>query len=50
MCLVEMCLKVAEETRAIPYDIPDVVFSHVGELYNFVSCLVNYEYEKNRYI
>jgi hypothetical protein len=32
-------LKVAEETGAIPYDIPNVEFSHVGELCSFDAFL-----------
>lgn len=35
-------LKVAEETGAIPYDIPDVEFSHVGELCSFDAFLKKY--------
>lgn len=36
-------LKVAEETGAIPYDIPNVKFSHVGELCSFDAFLKKYE-------
>lgn len=36
-------LKVAEETGAIPYDIPNVEFSHVGELCSFDAFLKKYE-------
>jgi len=32
-------LKVAEETGAIPYDIPGVVYGHVGELCSFDAFL-----------
>lgn len=35
-------LKVAEETGAIPYDIPNVEFSHVGELCSFDAFLKKY--------
>lgn len=36
-------LKVAEETGAIPYDIPNVEFSHVGELCSFDAFLKKYD-------
>jgi len=36
-------LKVAEETGAIPYDIPNVEFSHDGELCSFDAFLKKYE-------
>ncbi|MCX7186770.1 MAG: chromate resistance protein [Methylophilales bacterium] len=36
-------LKVAEETGAIPYDIPNVELSHVGELCSFDAYLKKYE-------
>lgn len=36
-------LKVAEETGAIPYDIPGVEFSHVGELCSFDAFLRIYD-------
>jgi len=35
-------LNVAEKTGAIPYDIPDVEFSHVGELCSFDAFLRKY--------
>lgn len=35
-------LNVAEETGAIPYDIPGVEFSHVGELCSFDAFLKKY--------
>lgn len=35
-------LNVAKETGAIPYDIPDVEFSHVGELCSFDAFLKKY--------
>jgi hypothetical protein len=35
-------LQVANETGAIPYDIPGVEFSHVGELCSFDAFLKNY--------
>jgi hypothetical protein len=34
--------KVAEETGAIPYDVPDVELSHVGELCSFDAFLRKY--------
>ena len=36
-------LKVAEETGAISYDIPNVEFSHVSELCSFNAFLKKYE-------
>lgn len=36
-------LKLAEELEATPYDIPDVEFSHVGELCSFDAFLKKYE-------
>jgi hypothetical protein len=36
-------LRVAEETGAIPYDIPGVEFSHVGELCSFDAFLAKYD-------
>jgi hypothetical protein len=36
-------LKVANETSAIPYDIPNVELSHVGELCSFDAFLKKYE-------
>ena len=36
-------LAAAEEQNAIPYDIPDVEFSHVGELCSFDAFLEKYE-------
>lgn len=36
-------LRVANETGAIPYDIPDVEFSHVGDLCSFDAFLKKYE-------
>jgi hypothetical protein len=35
-------LKVAEETGAIPYDIPDVKFSHVGDNCSFDAFIRHY--------
>lgn len=35
-------LKIAEETGAIPYDIPNVEFSHVGEFCSFDAFLKKY--------
>ncbi|MEN9356243.1 MAG: hypothetical protein RL695_414 [Pseudomonadota bacterium] len=37
------CLPVAEKTGAIPYDIPGVEFSHVGELCSFDAFLSKYQ-------
>jgi hypothetical protein len=37
---------VAEETGAIPYDVPDVELSHVGEGCSFDAFLVNYRLEE----
>jgi hypothetical protein len=39
----EIILRVAEETGAIPYDIPGVVLSHVGELCSFDAFLKKYD-------
>ena len=39
-------LKVAEETGAIPYDVPDVELSHVGELCSFDAFLRKYELDE----
>ena len=39
-------LAVAEKEGAIPYDIPDVEFSHVGELCSFDAFLAKYELEE----
>jgi hypothetical protein len=36
-------LAVAEEQDAVPYDIPGVEFSHVGELCSFDAFLTRYE-------
>jgi hypothetical protein len=36
-------LKVAEETGAVPYDIPGVKFSHVGERCSFDAFLAEYK-------
>jgi len=36
-------LKIANETGAIPYDIPDVEFSHDGDLCSFDAFLKKYE-------
>jgi hypothetical protein len=38
--------KVAEETGAIPYDVPDVELSHVGELCSFDAFLEKYELDE----
>lgn len=35
-------LRIAEETGAIPYDVPDVELSHVGELCSFDAFLKKY--------
>ena len=35
-------LKVAEETGAVPYDIPGVKFTHVGDRYSFDTFLAEY--------
>jgi hypothetical protein len=39
-------LRIANETGATPYDIPDVVFSHVGELCSFDAFLSAYKLEQ----
>ncbi|HEX2116193.1 MAG TPA: chromate resistance protein ChrB domain-containing protein [Alphaproteobacteria bacterium] len=36
-------LKVAEETGAVPYDIPGVKFSHIGERCSFDAFLAEYK-------
>jgi hypothetical protein len=36
-------LKAAEQTGAVPYDIPNVEFSHIGELCSFDAFLKKYE-------
>ncbi len=38
----DQVLKVAEETGAIPYDVPDVELSHIGELCSFDAFLRKY--------
>ena len=42
----EQVLKVANETGAIPYDVPDVELSHVGELCSFDAFLRKYELDE----
>ena len=42
----EQVLKVADETGAIPYDVPDVELSHVGELCSFDAFLRKYELDE----
>jgi hypothetical protein len=39
-------LKTADETGAIPYDVPDVELSHVGELCSFDAFLHKYELDE----
>lgn len=39
----EDVLRIAKETGAIPYDIPGVEFSHVGEMCSFDAFLSKYE-------
>ena len=39
----DQVLATAEETGAIPYDIPGVEFSHVGEMCSFDAFLAEYE-------
>jgi hypothetical protein len=39
-------LKVAHETGAIPYDVPDVELSHVGELCSFDAFLRKYQLDE----
>jgi hypothetical protein len=39
----DQVLKVAAETGAIPYDVPDVELSHVGELCSFDAFLEKYD-------
>ncbi|MES2047051.1 MAG: chromate resistance protein ChrB domain-containing protein [Pseudomonadota bacterium] len=36
-------LQIAEETGAIPYDVPDVELTHVGELCSFDAFIKKYE-------
>jgi hypothetical protein len=42
----DQVLKVAQETGAIPYDVPDVELSHVGELCSFDAFLRKYELDE----
>jgi hypothetical protein len=42
----EQVLKVANETGAIPYDVPDVELSHVGELCSFDAFLRKYKLDE----
>jgi hypothetical protein len=42
----DQVLKVAHETGAIPYDVPDVELSHVGELCSFDAVLRKYELDE----
>jgi hypothetical protein len=42
----DQVLKVADETGAIPYDVPDVELSHVGELCSFDAFLRKYELDE----
>lgn len=42
----EQVLKVAKDTGAIPYDVPDVELSHVGELCSFDAFLRKYELDE----
>jgi hypothetical protein len=42
----EQVLQVARETGAIPYDVPDVELSHVGELCSFDAFLRKYQLEE----
>jgi hypothetical protein len=42
----EHVLKVARETGAIPYDVPDVELSHVGELCSFDAFLRKYKLDE----
>jgi hypothetical protein len=42
----DQVLEVANETGAIPYDIPDVELSHVGELCSFDAFLRKYELDE----
>jgi hypothetical protein len=39
----DQVLKVAEETGAVPYDVPDVELSHVGELCSFDAFLEKHD-------
>ena len=38
----EVVLRIADETGAIPYDVPNVELTHVGELCSFDAVLANY--------
>jgi hypothetical protein len=38
----EAVLRIADETGAIPYDVPNVELTHVGELCSFDAVLANY--------
>jgi hypothetical protein len=42
----EQVLKVAQETGAIPYDVPDVELSHVGDFCSFDAFLRKYELDE----
>ena len=42
----DQVLKVAEEAEAIPYDVPDVELSHVGELCSFDAFLRKYQLDE----
>ena len=42
----DQVLEVAHETGAIPYDVPDVELSHVGELCSFDAFLRKYELDE----
>jgi hypothetical protein len=42
----QQVLKVANETGAIPYDVPDVELSHVGELCSFDAFLRKYKLDE----
>jgi hypothetical protein len=42
----DQVLAVAEERNAIPYDIPGVEFSHVGELCSFDAFLAKYDLDE----
>ena len=39
----DQVLRIAEETGAVPYDVPDVEMTHVGELCSFDAFLKKYE-------
>ncbi len=45
--LANEVLRLADETQAIPYDIPGVAFSHVGELCSFDAFLSAYKLEQS---